>query len=126
MKDECEWAERLYIDGVSYYMNDDGDGYDADQNIYAGDLNADGVTVFEIIPEVNGMPVTDVSIRVDNYEGVVDVSKVEVRVVRPRRELQGRVCRPAQARTRQLSERLQRAREVLRRVVKRQSGNARE
>lgn len=80
MKDECEWAERLYMDGVSYYMNDDGDGYDADLNIYAGDLNADGVTVFEILPEANGMPVTDISIRVDNYEGVVDVSKVEVRV----------------------------------------------
>ena len=80
MKDECEWVERLYMDGVSYYMNDDGNGYDADLNITADDLNVDGMAVFEILPEVNGLPVTDVGIRVNNYDGVVDVSKVEVRV----------------------------------------------
>lgn len=80
MKGECEWAERVSIGNVTYDKPEEIDFYFADIHISEYSLNDDGVTVFEILPEANGMPVTDVGIRVDNYEGVVDVSKVEVRV----------------------------------------------
>ena len=80
MKDECEWAERVRIGNVTYDKPEDIDFYFADIHISEYSLNDDGVTVYEILPEVNGLPVTGVSIRVDNYYGVVDVSRVEVRV----------------------------------------------
>ena len=79
MKGECEWAKSFYQDEVNYTMNYVGNGYGATMYIYADNLNAN-VTVYEVLPEVNGLPVTGVSIRVDNYYGVVDVSRVEVRV----------------------------------------------
>ena len=45
-----------------------------------GGVNEHGVTVYEVLPEVNGLPVINVTFDVDDYFGVVDVSRVEVRV----------------------------------------------
>ena len=80
MKGECEWVESVSIGNVRYDKPEDVDFYFADVHISAYNLNEHGVTVYEVLPEVNGLPVTGVSIRVDNYYGVVDVSRVEVRV----------------------------------------------
>lgn len=79
MKGECEWAESVRIGDVTYDKQDD-DFYFADVHISEYSLNDDGVTVYEVLPEVNGLPVINVTFDVDDYFGVVDVSRVEVRV----------------------------------------------